>query len=45
MDQFDNNKIRVTKARFQGEKKGKWKVVIDKLHDRNFKKMYDLSLD
>ncbi len=26
MDQIDNNKIRVTKARFEGEKKkGKWK--------------------
>ncbi len=25
MDQIGNNKIRITRARFEGEKKGKWK--------------------
>jgi UDP-N-acetylmuramyl pentapeptide synthase len=40
MDQIDNNKIRVTRARFEDEKKrANGKVVIDELYNRNFKKL------
>jgi len=29
MDQIDNNKIRITRARFEGKKRATEKVVID----------------
>jgi UDP-N-acetylmuramyl pentapeptide synthase len=40
MDQIDHNKIRIIRARFEGEKRrANGKVVIDELYNRNFRKL------
>lgn len=40
MDQIDNNKIRITRARFwRWKKRATEKVVIDELYNRNLKKL------